>query len=261
MTADYETLTFETPHAGVALVTLNRPDKLNAFNADLRRDLADAVRRISSDDAILAAVITGAGRAFCAGADVSAMSDAYNVEDVLNTEYGAFLSTIQTMPKPVIAAVNGPAAGIGMTMALTCDLRVMGAEAYLMSAFANIGLVPDGGLSWLLTQEIGYARAYQLAIEAEKIDAARALDWGLVNRVVETGDVLANALEWAQSLTERAPIAMGLTKRAFRAASQEGLRNAMAYEAMLQRTAIKTEDCIEGVKALFEKRKPEFRGK
>ena len=261
MTADYETLTLETPHAGVALVTLNRPDKLNAFDAQLRRDLADAVRRISGDDGVRAAVLTGAGRAFCAGADVSAMGDAYNVEDTLNTEYGAFLNPIQTMSKPVIAAINGPAAGIGMTTALTCDLRVMGADAYLMSAFANIGLVPDGGLSWLLTQEVGYARAYQLAIEAEKIDAARALDWGLVNRVVETGDVLANALDWALSLTERAPVAMALTKRAFRAAAQEGLRNAMAYEAMLQRTAIATEDCAEGIKALFEKRKPEFRGK
>ena len=148
-----------------------------------------------------------------------------------------------------------------MTTALTCDLRVMGKDAYLMSAFANIGLVPDGGLSWLLTQQLGYARAYQLAIEAEKIDAQRAEEWGLVNRVVETGDVVSNALAWAQSLTERAPIAMELTKRAFRAASQEGLRNAMAYEAMAQRRAIITEDCAEGVKALFEKRKPRFQGK
>ncbi len=261
MTADYETVNYETPHDGVALVVLNRPDRLNAFNAALRRDLADAMRRISADDAIRVAVVTGEGRAFCAGADVSAVNEASNVEDVLNTEYGAFLGVIQTMPKPVIAAINGPAAGIGMTTALTCDLRVMGADAYLMSAFANIGLVPDGGLSWLLTQEVGYARAYQLAVEAEKIDAARALEWGLVNRVAAAGDTLANALEWAKSLTERAPIAMALTKRAFRAASQEGLRNAMAYEAMLQRTAIATEDCVEGVKALFEKRKPAFKGR
>ena len=261
MSVDYETLKYETPHAGVALVTLNRPDRLNAFNPAMRRDLSDAMRRVSADDAVRVAVVSGEGRAFCAGADVSGLDEAYNVEDILNTEYGAFLSAIQTMPKPVIAAINGPAAGIGMTTALTCDLRVMGADAYLMSAFANIGLVPDGGLSWLLTQQLGYARAYQLAIEAEKIDAARALEWGLVNRVVETGDVLANALEWAQSLTERAPISMGLTKRAFRAACQDGLRNAMAYEAMAQRTAITTDDCKEGVSALFEKRKPDFKGK
>jgi 2-(1,2-epoxy-1,2-dihydrophenyl)acetyl-CoA isomerase len=184
-----------------------------------------------------------------------------NVEDVLNTEYAGFLNIIQSMPKPAIAAVNGPAAGIGMTLALTCDLRVMGEGAYLMSAFANIGLVPDGGLSFLLTREIGYARAYQLAIEAEKIDAARALDWGLVNRVAPDGEVLANALSWAESLTHRAPIALALTKRTFRAAAQEGLKNAMAFEAMLQRQALATEDCAEGVAALFQKRKPVFKGK
>ena len=255
------TVKYETPRDGVVLVTLNRPERLNAFDADMRRDLSDAIRAASADEAVRAVVLTGEGRGFSAGADVSGLEEKYNIEDILNTEYGAFLSALQTMPKPVIAAINGPAAGIGMTTALTCDLRVMGEDAYLMSAFANIGLVPDGGLSWLLTQQVGYARAYQLAIEAEKIDAARALDWGLVNRVAPSAEVLANALDWAESLTARAPVALALTKRAFRAAAQEGLRNAMAYEAMLQRTAITTDDCVEGVKALFEKRKPAFTGK
>ena len=255
------TVKSETPRDGVVLITLERPDRLNAFSGDMRRDLSDAMRSASADDAVRAVVLTGEGRAFSAGADVSGLQETYNVEDILNTEYGAFLSAIQTMPKPVIAAINGPAAGIGMTTALTCDLRVMGEDAYLMSAFANIGLVPDGGLSWLLTQQLGYARAYQLAIEAEKIDAARALEWGLVNRVAPTAEVVANALDWAESLSARAPVALALTKRAFRAAAQDGLRNAMAYEAALQRTAIVTEDCAEGVKALFEKRKPVFKGR
>jgi len=255
------TVKYETPHEGVVLITLNRPDRLNSFDAKLRLDFRDALRQASFDDAVRVVVITGAGRAFCAGADLKAVDKGVNVEDVLNTEYAAFLNVIQTMPKPVIAAINGPAAGIGMTMALTCDLRVMGENAYLMSAFANIGLVPDGGLSWLLTQQLGYARAYQLAIEAEKIDAARALSWGLVNRVVPDEDVLSDALAWARSLTERAPAAMAYTKRTFRAASQEGLRNAMAFEAMVQRTAITTQDCLEGVAAVMEKRKPAFKGK
>jgi 2-(1,2-epoxy-1,2-dihydrophenyl)acetyl-CoA isomerase len=255
------TVRFDTPDEGVALITLNRPEKLNSYNRQMRLDFADALKRASADDAVCAVVVTGEGRAFCAGADVSAMDSKANVEDDLNTEYSALLSVIQTMPKPVIAAINGPAAGIGMTTALTCDLKVMGESAYLMSAFANIGLVPDGGLSWLLTQQLGYARAYQLAIEAEKIEAARALDWGLVNRTVADEDVLPNALGWARSLTDRAPLAMGQTKRVFRAASDQGLRNAMAYEAMAQRTLIATEDCAEGVKALFEKRKPVFKGK
>ena len=255
------TVRYEMPHDGVLLITLNRPEKLNAYDGQMRLDMTNAVKRASTDDSVRVVVITGEGRAFCAGADVSARDEKYNVEEILNTEYAAFLSPIQTMPKPVIAAVNGPAAGIGMTTALTCDLRVMGEDAYLMSAFANIGLVPDGGLSWLLTQQLGYARAYQLAIEAEKIDAQRALSWGLVNRVVPTADVLTNALGWAQSLVERSPIAMSLTKRSFRAASDTGLRNAMAFEAMAQRNAVSSEDFPEGVSALFEKRKPKFKGK
>lgn len=255
------TVLYESPGEGVALITLNRPDKLNSFNRDLRRDLTAALARASADDKVRAVVITGAGRAFCAGADVSAGAEMSNVEDVLNTEYAGFLNIVQSAPKPVIAAVNGPAAGIGMTLALTCDLRVMGEGAYLMSAFANIGLVPDGGLSWLLTREVGYARAYQLAIEAEKIDAEQALTFGLVNRVVPDGEVVANAAGWAASLCERAPVALALTKRAFRAAAQDGLKNAAAYEAMLQRQALATEDCAEGVAALFQKRKPSFKGK
>jgi 2-(1,2-epoxy-1,2-dihydrophenyl)acetyl-CoA isomerase len=255
------TVNYEIPSDGVCLITLNRPDKLNAFNRQMRLDLMDATRRASADADIRVVVLTGAGRGFSAGADISVVNDKYNVEDILNTEYGGFLSAIATMPKPVIAAVNGPAAGIGMTLALTCDLRVIGEDAYLMSAFANIGLVPDGGLSVLLTQQLGYARAYQLAIEAEKIDAARALEWGLVNRMVANADVVENALGWARSITTRAPIAMALTKRTFRAAAQSELRNAMAFEAMAQRTAIASEDCAEGAMALLEKRQPVFKGK
>lgn len=255
------TVNYETPREGVVLITLNRPDKLNAFDAQMRLDMMDATRRASADDTVRVVVVTGEGRAFCAGADISALNEKFNVEDILNTEYASFLLPIQTMPKPVISAINGPAAGIGMTTALTCDLRVMSEDAYLMSAFANIGLVPDGGLSWLLTQQLGYARAYQLAIEAEKIDADRALQLGLVNRVTPAADILTNALDWAQSLAERAPIAMALTKRAFRAASDTGLRNAIGFEAMAQRNAITSEDFREGIAAMFEKRKPAFKGK
>lgn len=255
------TVKYDMKDEAVALITLDRPKALNAFNADMRRDLRGAVARASYDPAVRCFVITGEGRGFSAGADVTDAMAERTVEDVLNAEYAAFLSIIQACDKPVIAAINGPAAGIGMTLALTCDLRVMAEDAYLMSAFSNIGLVPDGGLSWLLTQEVGYARAYQLAIEAEKIPALRCLDLGLVNRVVPTSDVVMNAVTWAQSIAERAPIAMNLTKRAFRAAAQAGLRNAMGFEAMLQKTAIASEDCREGVAALMQKRKPRFKGR
>lgn len=255
------TVLYEMKGEHVALVTLNRPEKLNAFNAAMRADLAAALKTASADDAVRAVVVTGAGRAFSAGADISAVDDPYNVEDILNTEYGAFLSAVQSAPKPVLSAINGPAAGIGMTLALICDLRVMARDAYLMSAFSNIGLVPDGGLTMLLTQELGYARAYQLAIEAEKIDPERALAFGLVNRVSATPSVVGDALAWAETIAARAPAAMALTKRAMRQALHQNLRATIAFEAMLQRTAIATEDCREGVTALFEKRKPRFKGR
>ena len=254
-------VTYEVRAPHVALITLNRPEALNAFDATLRKGLLGVVAKASADSDIRAVVITGAGRGFCAGADIKSIDEAMNVEDVLNSEYDAFLTVIRTCEKPVIAAINGPAAGIGMTLALSCDLRVMSSDAYLMSAFANIGLVPDGGLSWLLTQQIGYARAYEAAIEAQKINAERALELGLVNRVRPSGDVLADAMAWAQSLSERAPIALALTKRAFRAASETDLANAAAREAMFQRTAVKSEDCIEGVAAVVTKRTPNFKGR
>lgn len=255
------TVNYEMKSEHVALITLNRPDKLNAFNQPMRRDLTDAVKKASNDADVRAVVVTGAGRAFCAGADVKSVEDPFNVEDILNTEYGAFLSAIQSMPKPVISAINGPAAGIGMTLALICDLRVMAEDAYLMSAFSNIGLIPDGGLTLILTQELGYARAYQLAIEAEKLDPSRAAEWGLVNRVTPTAMCLSNALQWAETIAERAPIAMAHTKRAMRQAHHRELRNAIAYEASLQRAAIVSDDCKEGVMALLQKRKPAFKGR
>lgn len=255
------TVRYEMHGEAIALVILNRPQQLNAFNEAMRAELVAALAKASADAAVRAVIITGEGRGFCAGADVTDVAGGRTVEDILNAEYGAFLAIVQTMDKPVIAAVNGPAAGIGMSLALTCDLRVMAQDAYLMSAFANIGLVPDGGLSWLLTQEVGYSRAYQLAIEAEKIAAPRALELGLVNRVVASGAARAEALAWAETIAGRAPLALAATKRAFRAAAQNGLRNAHAFEAMLQNRLLASEDCREGVAALLSKRKPSFKGR
>lgn len=251
------------PDAAVALITLNRPAALNAFNHDMRDDLCTALASANADAAVRAIVITGAGRGFSAGADIKDVGGdgAGGVEEQLNASYARFLSMIQAGETPVIAAINGPAAGIGMTTALTCDLRVMDETAYLMSAFSNIGLVPDGGLSWLLTQQVGYARAYEMAIEAQKVDAERALHLGLINRIAPAGTCLEVALAWAHEIARRAPIAMGLTKRAFRASFEAGLKNAMAFEAMLQKTAIATEDCMEGVAALRDKRAPLFKGR
>ncbi|MEM6414853.1 MAG: enoyl-CoA hydratase-related protein [Pseudomonadota bacterium] len=254
------TIKYEKKGERIALITLNRPEALNALDGALRKDFADALRKASGDKEIWAIVVTGEGRGFCAGGDIRDFAAEGTAEDKLNVEYSASLTVIRTCEKPVIAAVNGPAAGIGMTLALSCDLSVMSEEAYMMCAFSNIGMVPDGGLSLLMTQYLGYVRAFQLAIEAEKIDAARALEWGLVNRVVPATDVVTNAISWAETIVERAPIAIALTKRAFRNASQERVMNISAFEAYLQSVASRTEDCREGAFAKLQKRKPIFKG-
>ena len=244
----------------VAVVTLNRPDALNAFNRRQRAECVAALAEASANDAVRVVVLTGAGRGFSAGADVGDVKEPMRIEDILNTEYGAAISVIASMQKPVIAAVNGAAAGIGMTYALACDLVVMSEDAYLMAAFSNISLVPDGGLTWILTRQLGYRRAYQLCVEAEKIDAQRCLEWGLANKVAPAGEALQCALDWAGDLAQRAPIAMASTKRAMRRASNASFADAAAYEAELQDHAIKSSDFLEGVAAFVERRKPNFTG-
>jgi len=258
--AGYDTLTYERRGDAVALVTLNRPDSLNAFNTDLRRDLAHAMREAAADTSVRVVVLTGAGRAFSAGADLKDPSgqNPAQVEHTLNTEYGAFLQVMATMEKPVIAAVNGPAAGIGMSTALTCDLVVMAEDAYLMSAFANISLVPDGGLSSILVQRLGYARAYEVAVEAQKLPAATCLEWGLANRVAT--NALDEALAWAETLAERAPLALGKTKRVFRAAQLLDQQAIIALEAQMQVGCIASDDTRIGVEAVLTKTKPVFTG-
>ncbi len=259
----YETLIVDRPTAAVAKVTFNRPDALNAFNNVQRRELAAAMRELAGDASVRAVVLTGAGRGFSAGADLRDPTggDPSQVEHSLNTEYGAFLQVMATMEKPIIAAVNGPAAGIGMSTALACDLMVMAEDAYLMSAFANISLVPDGGLSAVLVQRLGYARAYEVAVEAQKINAATCLDWGLANRVVPTATVVDEAVAWATSLAERAPLALGLTKRVFRKAQHLDQQQTIALEAELQSRCIGADDFRIGVEAVLSKTKPAFTGK
>lgn len=260
------TVRYEMARDAVALITLDRPAALNAFNQQMRADLLEAMRKASRDPAVRVIVLTGEGRGFCAGADIqdggmNVGERHLGVEDALNTEYLPFLTIIRTCDKPVIAAINGPAAGIGMSVALTCDLRVMADDAYLMSAFANISLVPDGGLTQLLTDKLGYARAYEAAIEAQKLPADFCLENGLVNKVTSNEALLDDALNWAESLTARAPIALALTKRAMRAACQDDLHKASMTEALLQKQAIASEDFIEGVQAVLGKRAPAFKGR
>jgi 2-(1,2-epoxy-1,2-dihydrophenyl)acetyl-CoA isomerase len=255
------TVTYER-RGPVAVVTMNRPEVLNAFNQALAEDLRDAIARASGDREARVVVLTGAGGRFSSGADLKAgFPIDQRIEDVINSRFKPTLEMIAGMEKPVLAAVGGPAAGIGLSFALACDLVMMAEDAYLLSPFATIGIIPDGGATWLLTRAIGYHRAYQLCIEAERIPAHRCLELGLANRVVPAAELEAEALRWAGGLAERAPMALARTKLAMRAAANLSFGEAIGFEAKLQNACIDSEDAKEGVAAFVEKRKARFKGR
>ena len=258
--SDYETVKYEQRNA-VAIITIHRPDAMNSFNARLRADLLTVFERAAGDDSVRAVVFTGEGRSFSAGADLKDMSGDKTVEDMLQTEYRPVLELITTMPKPVIAAVGGSAAGIGMSFALASDLLIMGDNAFLLSPFTTISLVPDGGLNWLLVHQIGYRRAFQLSIESERISADRCVELGLANKAVPADSLLEEALTWAKALAERAPLSVAATKKAMRFAASSDWASTFDVEAPLQLKLRASEDCVAGVAAFFEKRKANFQGK
>ena len=171
------------------------------------------------------------------------------------------LEAIADIPKPVIAAVPGSAAGIGMSMVLQCDLVIMADNAFLLSPFTTISLVPDGGLNWTLVRQLGYRRAYQLSVESERITAQRCVDLGLANRAVPADELQAAALDWAASLARRAPLSLAATKKAMRFALDHGWDESYDVEAALQGELLGSEDNKEGIQAFFDKRAPEFKGK
>jgi 2-(1,2-epoxy-1,2-dihydrophenyl)acetyl-CoA isomerase len=248
-------------HDAVALIALNRPDSLNAFTTELRADLLAALERARDDDAVRAVVLTGEGRAFSAGADLKDAKVDRPVEDILQDEYRPVLEVIAAMPKPVIAAVPGSAAGIGLSVALQCDLLIMADDAFLLSPFTTISLLPDGGLNWMLVRQLGYRRAFQLSVESERIPAGRCVELGLANKTVPAAELREAALDWARSLVKRAPLSLAATKRAMRYAADHDWASAYDVEARLQGDLLGTEDNREGIAAFLEKRAPEFRGK
>ncbi|MBX3009993.1 MAG: enoyl-CoA hydratase/isomerase family protein [Caldilineaceae bacterium] len=253
-----------TVEAGVATLTLNRPTRRNALTPAMLQALLAAFQQAGQDEQVRAILITGAGKGFCAGQDLSIFDgtpapDA--VREIILQYYRPLIESICQLEKPVIAAINGVAAGAGASLALACDLRIMADDASLLMAFSNIGLVPDAGASWFLTRLVGYSRAYEIAISGERVTATRCLDLGLTNRVTAVDGLLTEAQQWAHQLAQRPTVALGLTKRVMRQATTADLASILAAEAALQAQATLTADHREGVLAFAEKRPPVFTGR
>ncbi len=257
----YETLLIET-HDGVRIVTLNRPEVLNAIDARSGEELLDALRGAEQAADVRCLILTGAGRAFCAGADLKDhVPGGTSLGEVLRDRYNRIVLRLRSMEKPVIAALNGVAAGAGCNLALAADLRIASDRASFIEVFARVGLIPDSGGTWLLPRLVGVGRALEMMLLAEPVDAATAERIGLVNRVVPHDELRARAMEWAVRLAQGPTRAYGLTKRAVDHNLAVDLRAALEYEAFLQEIAGRTEDHREGVAAFLAKRPPSYLGR
>ena len=255
----YETLSLDVENR-VATITINRSKMMNAFNEQLIWDMGDATEKVKNDSQIRVLVITGEGRGFSAGADLTERDASWSdTKDALLRGYYPFLKNIIEMPKPVIGSINGAAAGIGAALAMACDLRIMAKDSYIMSVFSNIALVPDGGLSFLLTRAIGYARALEYAIEAKKISSADCLSMGIANKVVELDALSSETKKWAEHLSKRSPQALSLTKKLMNDSITKSYDEIFKAEAEAQNSIFGSDENIEGVKAFLEKREPNFK--
>ena len=256
----YETIRVEMADA-VATITLNRSESLNALNATMRRELLAAVKAAGREEAVRAVVITGAGRGFCSGADLRGGDGERDFRRVLTEEYNPLIAAIRELPKPVIAAVNGVAAGAGASLALACDLVYAAEEARFIQAFVRIGLVPDSGSTRTLVRSLGRHRAARLIFSGEPLSAAEAHAAGLVTELAPTDQLAAVAHAAAAKLAAAPTRAIALAKRAINHAEDALLPESLAMEAALQELAGRSEDHAEGVAAFGEKREPRFLGR
>jgi 2-(1,2-epoxy-1,2-dihydrophenyl)acetyl-CoA isomerase len=254
--------------AGAATIELNRPQALNAWNAQLGADLIAALERATEDDAVRALVITGAGRAFSSGADLKDISGGEttangrpDVYKTLTERYHPIMRAIREVPKPVIAAVNGPAVGIGCSLALCCDLIVAAESSYFLLAFVNIGLVPDGGSSLFVPSRVGIARASELSMLGERLGAARALEWGLINRVVADERLHEEVDALAARLASGPTRSYAGAKRQLNNWLYARMDEQLELEAQIQREMAGSDDFVEGATAFVERRPARFSGR
>jgi 2-(1,2-epoxy-1,2-dihydrophenyl)acetyl-CoA isomerase len=252
----------ETARDGAVLtITLNRPDVLNALNRAVQEGLLAALRDAGADD-VRAVVLTGAGRGFCVGQDLSEFSGGEpDVAGRLAELYHPYILALRALEKPVIAAVNGPAAGAGLSLASACDIRIAADTATFVPAFINIGLIPDSGGSYFIHRILGFARAFEWMASGRRLSAEEALAWGFVSEVVPADGLAARAAELAQTFAALPTRGVGMTKRLFGSAANNTLEQQLELEGELQAAATKTEDFREGVTAFLEKRTPQFKGR
>jgi 2-(1,2-epoxy-1,2-dihydrophenyl)acetyl-CoA isomerase len=244
----------------VQTITLNRPEVFNAFNRALHAGLRDAFKD-ARDPEVRAVVVTGAGRGFCAGQDLKEFSEPGDISEALRATYHPNVLAIRALEKPVIAAINGPCAGAGLSLACACDLRIAADSATFVPAFINIGLIPDSGGSFFIHRLLGNARAFEWMASGRRLTAARAHAWGLVNEVVEDEELPSRAAEVATTFAALPTRGVAMTKRLFDGAGTRTLEEQLELEAQMQSAATKTEDFREGVAAFLEKRDPRFSGR
>ncbi len=257
----YETIAFEIAD-NIATITLNRPERLNAMGPQMSDEISEALDNLATARAL---VITGAGRAFCSGADLQARGigtavGAKGSYGALTRSYNPTMAKLSKLSVPIISAVNGPAAGIGCSLGLCADFAIAGKSGYFLQAFVNIGLVPDGGASWMLPRLVGKARATQMMMLGEKISGQQAADWGLIYKCVEDADLQAEAHALAVRLANGPTLALGLMRQNIATALEMDYASAMTREAEAQRIAGVSADAAEGGMAFLQKRKAEFKG-